>query len=183
MKSGIFFERDGILNLVKVERGQQMTPLSLDEFRVNPAALDSLHKLKAAGFVLLATTNQPGLSRGYLPRRELDRMHDLLKKCLPLDDILVCPHDEADHCPCRKPQIGLLQEAAFKWHIDLDRSYVVSDKWQDAHAAHVAGCTSLLLRSPWIGKGHQDCVLSNLAEVVQKIHQMHSGSLLLMDQP
>ena len=183
MKSGIFFERDGILNLVKVERGQQVTPLSLDDFQVNPAALDSLHKLKAAGFVLLATTNQPGLSRGYLPRRELDRMHDLLKKCLPLDDILVCPHDEADHCPCRKPQHGLLLEAAFKWHVDLDRSYVVSDKWQDAHAAHVAGCTSLLLRSPWIDKGHQDFVLSNLSEVVQKIHELQSGGLLLMDQP
>src|SRR5206468_12611055 len=84
MKSGIFFERDGVLNLVKIERGQQVTPLSLDEFRLNPAAPDSLHKLKAAGFLLLATTNQPGLSRGYLPRRELDRMHALLKKCLPL---------------------------------------------------------------------------------------------------
>jgi len=183
MKSGIFFERDGILNLVKIERGQQVTPLTLDEFKVNPAALDSLHKLKAAGFVLLATTNQPGLSRGYLPRRELDRMHDLLKRSLPLDDILVCPHDEADHCPCRKPQDGLLLEAAFKWHIDLDRSYVISDKWQDAHAAHVAGCTSLLLRSPWIGKGHQDFVLSNLSEVVEKIHQMSSSSTLLMHQP
>jgi len=183
MKSGIFFERDGVLNLVKVERGQQVTPLSLDDFKVNPAALDALHKLKAAGFVLLATTNQPGLSRGYLPRRELDRMHDLLRRSLPLDDILVCPHDEADHCPCRKPQVGLLQEAAFKWKVDLDRSYVVSDKWQDAQAAHVAGCTSLLLRSPWIGKGHQDCVLSSLSEVVEKIHQMHSASILLMDQP
>jgi D-glycero-D-manno-heptose 1,7-bisphosphate phosphatase len=182
MKTGIFFERDGILNLAKIESGQQVTPLSLDEFKVNPAALDSLHKLKAAGFVLLATTNQPGLSRGYLPRRELDRMHDLLKKSLPLDDILVCPHDEADHCPCRKPQDGLLVEAAFKWHVDLDRSYVVSDKWQDAQAAHVAGCTSLMVRSPWIGKGHHDFVLSNLSEVVQKIQQLQSASLLLMHQ-
>ena len=171
------------MNRVKIERGQQVTPLTLDDFKINPAALDSLHKLKAAGFVLLATTNQPGLSRGYLPRRELDRMHDLLRRSLPLDDILVCPHDESDHCPCRKPQDGLLVEAAFKWHIDLDRSYVVSDKWQDAHAAHVAGCTSLLLQSPWIGKGHQDFVLSNLAEVVEKIYRMHSASILLMDQP
>src|SRR6266705_6231891 len=176
MKSGVFVERDGILNLAKVVGQHQVSPLSLDEFQINPAASEPLQKLKAAGFILVATTNQPGLSRGYLPRRELDRMHDLLKRSLPLDDILVCPHDEADHCPCRKPQVGLLVEAAFKWHIDLDRSYVISDKWQDAHAAHVAGCTSLLLRSPWIGKGHQDFVLSNLSEVVQKIQQMQSGS-------
>ncbi len=183
MKSGVFFERDGILNLAKVERGHQVSPRALDEFELNPAALEPLQKLKAAGFVLVATTNQPGLSRGYLPRRELDRMHALLKQRLPLDDILVCPHDETDSCPCRKPQTGLLMEAAFKWHLDLERSYVVSDKWQDAQAAHVAGCMSLLLKSPWIGKGHQDFVLSNLAEVVQKIEQLHSGSILLMDQP
>ncbi len=182
MKSGIFFERDGILNLVKIEREHQVNPLALDEFQVNPAALEPLQKLKAAGFVLLATTNQPGLSRGYLPRRELDRMHVLLKQRLPLDDILVCPHDETDRCPCRKPQAGLLMEAAFKWHLDLERSYVISDKWQDAQAAHVAGCTSLLLKSPWIGKGHHDFVLSNLSEVFQKVQQLHSSATLLMNQ-
>src|SRR5881409_704011 len=99
MKSGIFFERDGILNLAKIERGYQVSPRSLDEFELNPAALEPLQKLKAAGFVLVATTNQPGLSRGYLPRRELDRMHAVLKQRLPLDDILVCPHDETDRCP------------------------------------------------------------------------------------
>ena len=112
MKSCVFFERDGVLNLVKVESGQPLTPRSLDEFQVNPAALEPLQKLKAAGFVLVATTNQPGLSRGSVPRRELDRMHAMLKQSLPLDDILVCPHDEADRCTCRKPQAGLLLEAA-----------------------------------------------------------------------
>src|SRR6266567_931747 len=175
MRAAVFFERDGILNLARTEGQTQVSPRTLDEFIINPNSKDLLGTLKAAGFLLLATTNQPGLSRGYQSRRELDLMHALLKKCLPLDDILVCPHDEADHCPCRKPQHGLLLEAAFKWHIDLDRSYVVSDKWQDAHAAHVAGCTSLLLRSPWIDKGHQDFVLSNLSEVVQRIQQMHSA--------
>lgn len=183
MKFGVFFERDGVLNLARVEREHQIAPLSLDEFQVNPAAVDPLRQLKAAGFVLLTITNQPGLSRGYLARRELDRMHALLRQRLPLDDILVCPHDETDRCLCRKPQAGLLTEAAFKWHLDLDRSFVVSDKWQDAQAAHVVGCTSLLLKSPWIGKGHHDFVLPNLDDVVRKIEQLQSSSLLLMDQP
>ena len=183
MKSGIFFERDGVLNLAKIVGQHQVSPLSLDEFHINPAALEPLQQLKAAGFIIVATTSQPGLSRGYLPRRELDRMHALLKQQLPLDDILVCPHDESDHCNCRKPQAGLLTEAGFKWHLDLERSYVVSDKWQDAQAAHVVGCTSLMLQSPWIGGGHHDFVLSNLSELVQKIQQVRSGSILLMNQP
>src|SRR6185436_19298297 len=78
MKSAIFFERDGILNLARVERGQQVSPRTLDDFHVNPAALAPLQELKAAGFLLLAITNQPGISRGYLSRRELDLMHIVL---------------------------------------------------------------------------------------------------------
>jgi D-glycero-D-manno-heptose 1,7-bisphosphate phosphatase len=179
MKQGIFFERDGILNLVRVERKHQVSPLTLEEFRVNEAIAPLLSKLKDEGFVLIATSNQPGLSRGYQSRRELDRMHELLRRKLPLDDILVCPHDEIDHCPCHKPKPGLFVEAAFKWHLDLDRCYVVSEKWQDAEAARTAGCTSLLLDSPWIGNVHHDFVLPDLAAVMNKIQQLRTAKPVL----
>jgi len=166
---GIFIERDAILNRVRVERQHQVSPLTMEEFHVNEAIAPLLRKLKAAGFVLIATTNQPGLSRGYQSRRELDRMHDLLCRRLPLDDILVCPHDETDRCPCRKPKPGLLVEAAFKWHLGLNRSFVISDKWQDAEAARTAGCMSLLLQSPWVGDVHHDLVLPDLEAIAGKI--------------
>ena len=169
MKQGVFFERDGVLNQAKVERHQQISPLTLEDFHVNKDAIALLKKLKAAGLVLIATANQPGLSRGYQSRRELDRINELLRKTFPLDDILICPHDETDRCPCRKPKPGLLVEAGFKWHLDLDHSFVVSDKWQDAEAARVAGCTSLLLQSPWVRSVHRDFVLPDLAAVVEKI--------------
>jgi D-glycero-D-manno-heptose 1,7-bisphosphate phosphatase len=182
VRVGIFFERDGVLSLPTVERGHQVTPLSLEDFRVNPAAQAPLMALKAAGFVLLATTNQPGLARGYLMRRELDRMHELLRRQLPLDDIFVCPHDETDDCTCRKPSPGLFTEAAYKWHLDLERSFVVSDKWPDAQAACLVGATSLLLKSPWVGKGHHDFVLSDLPGVAERILHLQASPVLLMDQ-
>jgi D-glycero-D-manno-heptose 1,7-bisphosphate phosphatase len=169
MKMGVFIERDGVLNRVKVERHHQVSPLTLEDFQVNREAVPLLKRLKAAGLHLIATTNQPGLSRGYQSRRELDRMHDLLRAAFPLEDILVCPHDETDRCPCRKPKPGLLIEAAFKYHLNLDRSFVISDKWQDAEAARTAGCTSLLLQSPWVGSVHRDFVLPDLAAIVEKI--------------
>jgi D-glycero-D-manno-heptose 1,7-bisphosphate phosphatase len=115
------------------------------------------------------------LSRGYLPRRELDRMHDLIRRTLPVDDILVCPHDEADRCPCRKPKPGLLIEAGFKWHLNLERSFVISDKWPDAEAARNAGCTSFLLESPWTGSGHHDFLLPDLAAAVGKILRLQGA--------
>jgi D-glycero-D-manno-heptose 1,7-bisphosphate phosphatase len=172
MKRAVFIERDGILNEAKAGPRHQITPLVLEEYRVNTKVKGLIRALKSNGFVLIVTTNQPGLSRGYQSRRELDRMHELLRRTFPLDDILICPHDEADQCPCRKPRPGLFIEAAFKWHLNLDHSFVISDKWQDAEAARTAGCTSLLLQSPWIGQGHHDFVLPDLKSIVQKIIQL-----------
>jgi len=175
MKQAVFIERDGVLNAIRVEKQQQVTPLTLEDFELREDAAPLLKKLKAAGLILIATTNQPGLSRGYLSRRELDRMHERLRKAFPLDEILVCPHDETDRCPCRKPKPGLFSEAAFKWHLNLDHSYVISDKWQDAEAARIAGCTSLLLESPWVGKVHRDFLLPDLAAIVEKILQLRAN--------
>ncbi len=181
MKLGVFIERDGVLNQARVERQYQVSPLTLEDYRVNQEAIPLLKKLKAAGLTLIATTNQPGLSRGYQSRRELDRMHDLLRQTFPLQDILVCPHDETDACPCRKPKPGLLVEAAFEWQLTLDRSFVISDKWQDAEAARAAGCTSLLVQSPWVSTAHRDFLLPDLAAIVDKIltlkHAKHALAL------
>ena len=56
MKSAIFFERDGILNLVKIERQRQVSPLSLDEFQVNGAALEPLQGLNKLQTINLSRT-------------------------------------------------------------------------------------------------------------------------------
>ncbi|HHY85702.1 MAG TPA: HAD-IIIA family hydrolase [Verrucomicrobia bacterium] len=169
MKVGIFLERDGVLTTARTDR----SPTSLAEFHVNQDAAPVLKKLKDAGFILIVTTNQPGLSQGTLPRRELDRMHDLLRRELPIDDLLLCPHEESDQCPCRKPKPGLFQEARFKWQLDLERSFVVSDKWQDAVAARACGCTSVLIESKWIGHVHRDFLVPDLAAAANKILQLH----------
>jgi D-glycero-D-manno-heptose 1,7-bisphosphate phosphatase len=128
--------------------------------------------LKAAGFALILATNQPGISRGHITRREVDLIHRLIERTFSLDDIFTCLHDDADRCPCRKPKPGLFREAAYKWQLDLDHSFVISDKWQDAHAAQNAGCTSILIQSPWNGGGHHDFVVENLEQAVAKVLQL-----------
>lgn len=168
MKRAVFIERDTLLNLATIG-GQQKSPTTLEEFKPNHAALHGLQRLKSAGFVIAATTNQPEISRGNLSRRDMDRMHEILRAAFPLDDILVCPHEDDDHCPCRKPRAGLFHEAAFKWHLLLGQSYVISHRWQDAEAARLIGGTSLLIDSPWLGRGHHDFVVRDLDAAVDKI--------------
>lgn len=173
MKCAVFVERDGILNR-EIRKGNLLQPCArLEEFEVLDDAVDALARMREAGLLVIATTNQPGVSQGLLSRRELGLMHSLLLKRLPLDDIMVCPHDAGDHCPCRKPKPGLLLEAAFRWHVDMDHSFVISKMWPDAEAAHVAGCTSILINSPWIGSGHHDYVVRSLEGAVEKVLQLH----------
>jgi D-glycero-D-manno-heptose 1,7-bisphosphate phosphatase len=179
MKAAVFVERDGILICDRVEKNHPQPPLSLDQMELKTESIEPLRQLKASGFLIIATTNQPALSRGELSRRELDRMHDVLRRIFALDDIFVCPHDAGDFCPCRKPKTGLLKEAAFKWHVNLEKSFVLSNKWQDAEMALNAGCTSLLIDSPWIGNGHHDIVLPNLADAVGRITRLQVAALIV----
>lgn len=179
MKQAVFIERDGVLNQVRVEKQQPIAPLTLEEFQLNKDLVPLVKKLKDANLVVIVTTNQPGISRGYQSRRELDRMHDLLRRTFTVDDLVLCPHDETDRCPCRKPKPGLLVESAFKWHLDLDRSFVIGDKWQDAEAARIAGCTSLLLKSPWVGTVHRDFLLPDFEAVVNKILRLKSSTRVM----
>ncbi|MBI5800753.1 MAG: HAD-IIIA family hydrolase [Verrucomicrobia bacterium] len=177
MKAAVFIERDGVLNQVQVAGRNQVPPMCLEEFRIREDACATVKRLKAAGYLVLVTTNQPNVGRGLLPRRELDRMHELLRRSLPVDDILLCAHEESDRCDCRKPGAGLFTEAAFRWHLDMERSFAISDKWQDASAAFVAGCNSVLIKSPWNGSGHHDFLVNNLDEACQKVlrfnHPVH----------
>lgn len=180
MRCAVFIERDGILNLDRVERDQPTPPLSLEQMEPKTESIEPLRALKSAGLLLIATTNQPGLSNGSLSRRELDRMNAVLKQMFCLDDVLICPHSAEDCCPCRRPKPGLITEAAFKWHINLEHSFVLSNKWQDAQAAHNAGCTSLLISSPWIGKGHRDIVLAKIGDVPKKISQLQPSTRFVL---
>lgn len=64
---------------------------------------------------------------------------------LPLDDILVCYHDDSDNFDCRKPLPGLFNRTRDKHGIDLERSYMVGDRWRDVAAGKSAGCRTIFI--------------------------------------
>lgn len=168
MNKAVFIERDTFLDLTRRGGHRQSTPKPA-ELPIDASWLSGMLLLRSAGFMLIATTNKPEISAGTLSRRELDGTHERLRARLPLVDIFVCPHEAADHCPCRKPQAGLFHEAAFKYKLSLAQSFVISDRWQDAEAARVIGATSLLIESPWLGRGHHDLIVHDFAAAVEKV--------------
>lgn len=180
MRAAVFFERDGVL--AHGPTAGQATATRLEEFKIQEQVEAVLRPLQEAGFLLFATTNQPGVTEGAPTRRELDLMHALMLRKLGLTEVLVCPHTADDQCPCRKPQPGLLREASRRHGVDLDHSFVVSDKWVDAELAEAAGATSVLIRSKLNGSVHHDFVVDDLTAAVTKILEIAKdlGTLRLM---
>lgn len=176
MRVGVFIERDGILNDVRLANQHPLGPRTIEQLRIREEAIPLLYRLRDIGMVVVATTNQPGLSDGSTSRSELDLVHKRLMATFPINEILVCPHAELDRCSCRKPRPGLLIEAGFKHNLRLDRSFVISDRWQDAEAGRTAGCTSVMIESPWVGHGHRDFQVADLAEAVEKVLHVHAGN-------
>jgi histidinol-phosphate phosphatase family protein len=75
-----------------------------------------------------------------------------------LDAIYVCPHfPERDlpggrpellrACECRKPGIGLIQQACRDFAIDQSRSWVIGDQARDVEMARRAGLRSILVQT------------------------------------
>jgi D-glycero-D-manno-heptose 1,7-bisphosphate phosphatase len=145
LKRAVFLDRDGVLNRALERDGKPYPPRNPEELEILPGVPEALALLKARGFLLIVVTNQPDVARGTLPRELLDAIHARLTAELPLDDIFICPHDDADACACRKPKPGLLLEAASKHGIDLASSFMVGDRWRDIDAGHAAGCTPILI--------------------------------------
>ena len=143
LRSAVFLDRDGVLTEVQVRDGTPVPPPSVEEMRLLPGVAGACGRLHELGYVLVVVTNQPDIARGTQSRVEVDRMHAFLREQLPLDEIVVCPHDDVDDCPCRKPRPGMLLDAAQRLGLDLSRSFCVGDRWRDIEAAQRAGVRAI----------------------------------------
>ena len=147
MRKAIFLDRDGTLNKAFIKNGLPFSPESFNEFEILPGVKESLLKLKKLNFVCLLITNQPDVSRGKINKNVVIQMNNFLKSEIKLDDIFVCYHDDHDNCECRKPKPGLILNAKKKWDIDLNKSYMIGDRWKDVQAGINAGCKTVFINN------------------------------------
>jgi D-glycero-D-manno-heptose 1,7-bisphosphate phosphatase len=141
----VFLDRDGVLNQPVVRDGKPFPPASVDQLIVYPDAAAALARLKRAGYLLVVVTNQPDVARGTTGRAAVEAINGAVGAALGVDDFFVCWHDDADGCGCRKPKPGLLLEGAERYAIDLNRSFLIGDRWRDIDAGAAAGCRTVLI--------------------------------------
>ena len=173
-KTAVFLDRDGVINHAFVRDGKSYPPQTMGEFTLIAGVIEACEQLKAAGYLLIIVTNQPDVSTGKQEESVVCQMHDHLRKALPIDDIYVCYHVDADGCECRKPKPGMLVEAAKEYDIDLPHSFMVGDRWKDIDAGDACGCQTFFIDYNYKEKkpSNKACRVKNLLEASDIILDM-----------
>lgn len=180
----IFLDRDGTINR---KNGLVYRP---DQFELEPCAVEAIRAINQSGYLAVVVTNQPVVARGLCGITEVDEIHKKLETLLGqegvyLDDIRFCPHHPDKGypeenpiykipCRCRKPDIGMLEDCAAAYNIDLSRSWVIGDTTVDVQTGKNAGTKTALVMTGDAGKDRKydavpDLVCRDLLEAVKQI--------------
>jgi heptosyltransferase II len=140
LKRAVFFDRDGTLCK---DPGYLR---KMEDLVIFPG-VDLVRRLKDLGFLLIGVTNQSGIARGLVDEDFVKLVNGIFIDKYGFDGFYFCPHHPDEHCSCRKPEPGLLQEARVDYNIDLKSSYVIGDRDLDMVLAKAVGATGILVKT------------------------------------
>src|SRR3989344_610189 len=130
----IFLDRDGVLNEILYEDdGKLISPCNLSQLKIIKGVKEGINEMRKLGFKIIGVTNQPGISFGYLKKERLDEINNYLKNELHMEEIYYCPHHPkyTGDCNCRKPKVGMIEQAKKDFNLDIQSSYMVGDNLSD----------------------------------------------------
>jgi histidinol-phosphate phosphatase family protein len=173
----VFFDRDGVVN---ASPGEGYV-LRWEDFHLLPGLREALLWLKRHGWRRLVVTNQQCVGKGKISLEDLSRLHARMQESLgeaAFDEILVCPHRAEENCACRKPQPGMVLEAARRLGLDLAQCWLVGDHDRDIQMARAAGIgTAVRFLSEKPPRQEADFTVSSHAELAALFQErMASGS-------
>ena len=159
MSRAVFFDRDGTLMEDAHYCGDPA------KVRVFPGAAEALRQLKDAGWRIFVVSNQSGIGRGLITDEQYHAVQREFLRQLGdglIDASYYCPDAPGVPSPRRKPEPGMVFEAAGEFGIDLEASYLVGDKAIDIECGRRAGTGAILVRT---GYGReQTCAADFTAE-------------------
>lgn len=151
MNKAIFLDRDGTINVEKHYL------YKIEDFEFLPGAIAALKKLQDAGFLLIIITNQSGIARGYYSQEDFFKLNtwmleELKRHDVIISDVYYCPHlpdarieKYRKTCECRKPKLGLFEQAVIEHNIDLGHSFAIGDKLRDCAICESTDCRGFLI--------------------------------------
>jgi len=145
MNSALFLDRDGVI----IENRQDYVR-SWSDVLIYPQALKALAEIKSSPLKIFIITNQSVVGRGLISLETAREINGRLLEEIQIsggriDGIFMCPHAPQDNCRCRKPEPGLILEAAAEHSINLQDSVLIGDALSDIIAGQKAGIAQNVL--------------------------------------
>ena len=145
MYPAIFLDRDGVLIENKPDYVREWS-----QARLFPETITALSRAGVENYKIVIVTNQSVVGRGLIHLETAQEINTRLVDLIcgqggRLNGVYMCPHGPGEGCACRKPEPGLLLQAAAELSIDLPRSWMIGDAWSDLQAARAAGVQRLIL--------------------------------------
>lgn len=145
-RAALFLDRDGTLI------ADAHYPSAPEQVVLLPGAAAAVARANAAHVPVIVVTNQSGIGRGLITEAQYEsvkaRLDDLLAAHGALIDATYhCPHspDHDGPCRCRKPGIGMHQDAAAAFDLSLTSSVYIGDRWRDVQPAITSGGLGILV--------------------------------------
>ena len=178
-RPAVFLDRDGTIN-------EEMGYINhMSRFRLLPEAAPAIRRLNEAGLPVVVITNQSGAARGYFPPSMVEEVHTRMQELLAregarVDAIYTCLHAPDAGCPCRKPQPGLVLQAAKELGLDLHRSFLVGDRYMDMQTAANAGVQGILVLTGYgLGEHEQFHTSSPVTPVHVAMNLIEAGEYIV----
>lgn len=139
-RPAVFLDRDGVLI---EDTGYISDP---EHVRVIEGSMEAVARLNQAGFAVVVVTNQSGVGRGYYTWADFEAVQAKLEWKLEqagawLDGVWACGfHEDAvaeygsDGHPYRKPNPGMILDAAAQMELELSASWMIGDRTGDVLA-------------------------------------------------
>ncbi len=183
-QKAIFLDRDGTVNKKNGLVYQE------EQFQLEDGVAEAIRKINQSGYLAIVVTNQPVVARGLCEMEDVERIHMKMETLLGregayLDAVRFCPHHPDKGypeenpaykipCHCRKPDIGMIEECAEQFNIDLSQSWMVGDTTIDIQTGKNAGTHTALVLTGDAGKDGKfaatpDLVCNNLLEAIEQI--------------
>lgn len=173
-----FIDRDGTL-IEEVNFLSRVEDLRLFDF--TRRAIDLLRQ---NGFLIVVITNQSGIGRNIYTVDDMHAIHHEMQSRLDgaIDGFYFCPHLPEEGCHCRKPNLGMLEQAQADFAIDMSRSWMIGDKDLDVLTAKNAGIGSAMVMTGY-GPDHiknlserPTIIAENLMDAVEQIVSLEQAA-------
>lgn len=170
-----FIDRDGTL----IEEVNFLH--RVEELRFFSFTNEAIKLLKQNGFRVVVVTNQSGIGRGIYTEDDMHSIHNKIQEDLieKLDAFYFCPHLPDFGCACRKPNLGMIEQAMRDFEIDFENSWMIGDKILDVDLGFNAKVKSALVKTGYGEKSigeltrQPEIIAENLLEAVLQIVDFH----------